>query len=80
MHNLYPTITFDNKVVCDIYHFTKQRKLPYDLSGSNASSKFELLHFDIWGPLSVSYVHGHRYFLTIVDVVWVILSKTLCMF
>ena len=47
MHNLYTSITIDNKVVCDICHFAKQRKLPYSLSTSIASSKFELLHFDI---------------------------------
>lgn len=79
MHSLYSSITIDNKAVCDICHFAKQRKLPYNLSTSIASSKFELLHFDIWGPLSVTSVHGHKYFLTIVDdfsrFLWVILLK-----
>jgi len=80
MHSLYSSIPVDNKVVCDICHFAKQRKLPYNLSTSTASSKFELLHFDICGPLSHSFVHGHKYFLTIVDdfsrFLWVILLKT----
>jgi len=80
MHNLYSSISVDNKAVCDICHFAKQRKLPYNLSTSVASSKFELLHFDIWGPLSNSSVHGHKYFLTIVDdfsrFLWVISLKT----
>jgi len=79
MHSLYPSITIDNKAICDICHFAKQRKLPYNLSTSVASSKFELLHFDIWGPLSITVVHGHKYFLTIVDdfsrFLWVILLK-----
>jgi hypothetical protein len=39
-----------------------------------------LLHFDIWGPLSIASVHNHRYFLIIVDdfsrYTWLILLKT----
>jgi len=80
MHSVYSSISGDNKAICDICHFAKQRKMPFNLSTSIASSKFELLHFDIWGPLSHSSVHGHKYFLTIVDnfsrFLWVILLKT----
>ena len=25
------------------------------------------MHIDIWGPMSVVFVYGHKYFLTIVD-------------
>ena len=28
---------------------------------------FDLIHIDIWGPINILSVHGHRYFLTIVD-------------
>jgi len=80
MHHLYPSISVDNKATCDICHFAKQRKLPYHSSQSIASSKFELLHLDIWCPLAQTSVHGHKYFLTIVDdfsrFLWVILLKT----
>jgi hypothetical protein len=79
MYSLCFSINIDNKVVCDICHFSKQRKLPYNLSTSIVSSEFELLLFDIWAPLSVTVVHGHKYFLTIVDdfsrFLWVILHK-----
>ena len=34
---------------CDICHFAKQRKLPYCLSDSRASKKFDMVHMDIWG-------------------------------
>jgi len=47
MHHVYPNIHVDNKSICDICHFAKQRKLPYSLSISIASCKYELLHFDI---------------------------------
>jgi hypothetical protein len=66
--------------VCDICHFAKQRKLPFNTSHSIAKTNFELLHFDIWGPLSTTSIHGHRYFLTILDdhsrFVWIILLKS----
>jgi hypothetical protein len=77
---MYPNISVDNKIVCDVCHFAKQRKLPFTSSNSIAKSNFELLHLDIWGPLSTPSIHGHRYFLTIVDdhsrFVWIILLKS----
>jgi len=80
MHSMYSSISIDNKATCDICNYAKQRKLPYTLSTSEAYSKFELIHFDIWGPLSRAYLHGHKYFLTVVDdfsrFLWVILLKT----
>jgi len=79
MLQLYPSISVDNKATCDICHFAKPRKLPYNSSHSIANSKFELSHFDIWGPLDQTSVHGHKYFLTIVEdfsrFLWVILLK-----
>jgi hypothetical protein len=80
MTQLYPNISIDNNVVCDICHYAKQKKLSFPTSHSIAKSNFELLHFDIWGPLSTTSIHGHKYFLTIVDdhsrFVWIILLKT----
>jgi len=80
MQSLYPSISCNNKDVYDICHLTKQKKLPFSSSLSIASTKFELLHFDIWGPLAFPSVHNHKYFLTIVDdfsrFVWIILLKT----
>jgi len=37
------------------------------LSTSHASTPFSLLHVDIWRPCLVTSIHGHKYFLTIVD-------------
>lgn len=59
MHNLYPYITCDNKATCEICHFAKHKKLYFTTSVSHATSKFELLHLDIWGPLVVSSVLNH---------------------
>jgi transposase InsO family protein len=80
MISVYPSISVDNKTVCDICHFARQRKLPFSISTSVAQSKFDMLHCDIWGPLAISSVHGHKYFLTIVDdysrFVWILLLKS----
>lgn len=79
MHSLYPSISTDNKAICDICKFVKHKILPYSTSSSHARSKFDLLHCDIWGPLGISSIHGHKYFITIFDdysrFVWIILIK-----
>lgn len=79
MSKLYPSLSFDHQATCDICHFVRQKKLPFTNSLYVACSKFELLHFDIWGPLSITFVHNHRYFLTILDdysiFVWIVLLK-----
>ncbi|XP_057993056.1 uncharacterized protein LOC131174038 [Hevea brasiliensis] len=43
------------------------KKLPFAISTTQTNKIFELVHVDIWGPFSVTAVHGHRYFLTVVD-------------
>lgn len=49
------------------------------MSKSRALHAFDLLHLDIWGPYSITSVHQHRYFLTIIDdfsrFTWVVLLK-----
>lgn len=52
---------------CDICPLAKQRCLSFPVSTSHCNKVFQLLHMDIWGPLSIISIHGHRYFLTIVD-------------
>lgn len=37
MSQLYPNIIYDNKVVCDICHFARHKKLPYDSNFSKAT-------------------------------------------
>lgn len=53
----------ENKVVSDIFQFARHKKLQYQSSTSKASFCFELVHFDIWGPLIIKPIHGCRYFL-----------------
>ena len=62
----HPFISND-KVDCEICHFSKQRKLSFPVSLSISKNYFDLVHIDIWGPMSVISVYGHRYFLTVID-------------
>ncbi|CAN1263655.1 Retrovirus-related Pol polyprotein from transposon TNT 1-94 [Linum perenne] len=52
---------------CRICPAAKQTRVPFPNSSSRATTCFELLHMDIWGPYSIASMGGHRYFLTIVD-------------
>ncbi|MCH85324.1 retrovirus-related Pol polyprotein from transposon TNT 1-94, partial [Trifolium medium] len=62
-----------NKLVCNsstspfvtvpdsaLWHFRLE-------SLNKADKPFDLIHFDIWGPIAVHSVHHHTYFLTAVD-------------
>jgi hypothetical protein len=64
---------------CDICLYAKQKILPFPTGFTVSKSVFDLVHMDIWGPLSIPSMSGHRYFLTIVDdksrVTWIYLMK-----
>lgn len=45
--------------VCDCCHYAKQTKCSFPLSNIQTTSSFELIHLDIWGPLTPLSVHGH---------------------
>lgn len=79
MFKEFPSIHVNKNAICDTCHFLKQKKLSYKINTNRASKPFELVHMDIWGPYSVSSIHGHRYFLTIMDdhsiFTWVMLIK-----
>lgn len=58
----------------------KQTCLPFPTCNSKTVTTFDLVHMDIWGPLAVQSIHGHKYFLTVVDDftrhTWLFLMKT----
>ena len=45
----------------------KQPILPFNTSESMSTDIFDLIHYDIWGPSSVSSICGSRYFVIFVD-------------
>lgn len=67
MSKMHSSFEYEINVTYDICHLEKQRKLSYYLSNSIVSYKFELLHFDDWGPLAISSMHNHKYFVTVLD-------------
>jgi len=77
----FPVISykFNKDLPCDTCHYSKQKRLPYNISTTQSSKIFEILHVNIWGPYSISSISGHEYFLTLVDdysrFTWVILMK-----
>jgi len=44
-----------------------KRRLSFPISASKSKKCFDLIHVDVWGPYSLSSIHGYKYFLTIVD-------------
>jgi len=46
----------------DTCFFTKQKRLPF-LSSHIYAHHFDLIHMDIWGPLSIPSMFGYRYYL-----------------
>jgi hypothetical protein len=67
---------FENKA-CDVCQRAKQTRDSFPLSDNKASSSFELIHCDLWGPYKTPSSCGAYYFLTIVDdfsrAVWIYL-------
>ena len=53
--------------ISDVCHFAKPKRLSFPISTSKSKKCFDLIHVDIWGPYSIPSIHGHKYFLTIVD-------------
>lgn len=52
---------------CDVCFRSKQTRNPFPESNNKASTSFELIHCDLWGPYRTAAFCGSRYFLTIVD-------------
>lgn len=67
LHSEFPFVSVDSKAVCDVCHYARHKRLPYSLSHNKAAKPYDLIHFDIWGPLSIQSIHGHTCFLTAVD-------------
>lgn len=60
MSHLYPIITHNKISFCDIFYFSKRKQLPFKTNNSHVKSKYEFLHFDILGPLSIQSLHNHN--------------------
>lgn len=78
---LSPLLSIKNVIneLCEVCPLSKQKHCSFTPSISHASSCFDLIYCDIWGPFSTISVDGYKSFLTIVDdhsrFVWIIYSK-----
>lgn len=59
--------SFSNSKSCTVCPLAKQKKLSFSSNNHVALNTFDIIHADIWGPLSTSTYNGYRYFLTLVD-------------
>ena len=53
--------------VCDVCLRAKQTRDVFPLSTHNATSSFDLIHSDLWGPYRTPSSSRASYFLTIID-------------
>lgn len=75
IHQCLPSVAYNSSFsYCDVCHYAKQRKLPFSISTTKSNKIFSLVHMDIWGPYHLLSVHGHKYFLTIIDALQDILT------
>ena len=76
----YDDIHYDSLNVCAPCHLAKQHKLPFPLSKTRIDNAFDPLHLDIWRPFGTPSIHGHKFFLFVVDDftrhTWVFLMKS----
>ena len=79
LNKFVPFVSTNKSQCCDIYHFTKQKKLSFPTSEHVSIFPFDLVHCDLWGPFFKATNEGYKYFLTIVDdfsrYTWVYLLK-----
>ena len=59
--------SFSTKDHCESCYVAKSSGLPFILSNTKATTPFELIHSDVWGPTSISSFNGFRYYICFVD-------------
>lgn len=47
---------------CEIFHFSKQTKLPFPISTRRSSKIFQLVHVDVWGLYKIQSMTGALFF------------------
>jgi hypothetical protein len=52
---------------CDICELAKSHRKPFSSSFNKSSKPFMVIHYDIWGPATISSMSKARYFITFID-------------
>ncbi|KAK4262401.1 hypothetical protein QN277_027966 [Acacia crassicarpa] len=56
-----------NNFVCEACQLGKSKLLPFTNFVSQASSPFELVHTDLWGPAPIQSHNGHQFYIHFID-------------
>ena len=68
-HSTFPFLIVDNNYACDVCHFSKHKILSYHSCFNKSKEPFEIIHFDVWGPITIKSKHNH----IISKLLWMIL-------
>ena len=52
---------------CDICEYAKHTRVSFPISNKRSSSRFFLIHSDIWGPFTIPNSSGSRWFVKFID-------------
>ena len=65
---------------CTQYFYGKMHNLPFPKSQFTASTPFELIHSDLWGPIPMNSINGFKYYVLFIDhftrFTWIYLLKS----
>jgi hypothetical protein len=67
IQSIVPAISCKQNEICPICSLAKQPTLPFPISISISEFPFDLLHCDVWRPMTTSSINGSKFFLTIVN-------------
>ena len=86
LKHLFPNAKIDlNKYTfvnndCTHYLYGKIHNLPFPKSSFTASTPFELIHSDLWGPAPITSINGFKYYVFFIDhftiFTWIYLLKS----
>ena len=70
LSRLYPAMFEEvdkSRLVCDACEFGKHTRSIYSSIGLRSCESFILIHSDVWGPCSITYVSDAKCFVTFID-------------
>ena len=62
-----PIFSNKSELACSACLNAKSQKLPFSTSSSQIKSPFDLIYFDLWGPLPVCSHIGNKYYISFLD-------------
>ena len=64
---LLEPLDFNEFLVCESCLEGKMMKRPFNVKGYRAKDFLELVHSDVYGPMSIQARGGYKYFITFTD-------------